>query len=244
METTFRFILILLLFHASAVPAFSQSGTSGYLDNALKYNRLLMEKTGEGVYKLVGPYKVIGTSYLFGEKARGDLFTPEAKAFNIYLSYNTYNQEVDFYSSSNPDKALTKEPGSVDSFFISSNAELGLDQPIKFVYGALIGSSDKSYFKEIFSGPRCSVYKKYHSDLGYVSSNYVQSELRQFDLLYDYYYTDNGKKEMGLKKLKSNAISIVKELKEVKDLSTVLTNDAFSVNQEEALRKAFEYINQ
>ena len=34
-------------------------------DNALNYNRLIKEKTGDGVYKLIGTYKVVGTSYLF-----------------------------------------------------------------------------------------------------------------------------------------------------------------------------------
>jgi len=203
-----------------------------------------MEKTGEGVYKLVGAYKVVGTSYLFGEKTKGNIFTPDVKAYNIYLSYNTYNQEVEFYSSSNPDKPLIKEPGTVDSFFINPNAEMGIQQPIKFVYGANLGSSDKAFFKEIYSGKRFSVYKQYHSDLGYVSSNYVQSELRQFDLIYDYYYTESEKKEKGARKLKANVSNIIKEFKEVKDISGALTNAAFTFDQEEALRTAFIYLNQ
>jgi len=239
-----RFALTVFFTQVILVNAFAQPISSGYTDNALKYNRLLMEKTGEGVYKLVGAYKVIGTSFLFGEKAKGNIFTPDTKAYNIYLSYNTYNQEVDFYSNANPNQALTKEPGTVDSFVISSNEELGIGQPLKFVYGAVLGSSEKSYFKEIYSGKRYGVYKRYKSDLGYVSSNYVQSELRQFDLLYDYYYTDNEKKEKGVKKLKANVSSIIKELKDVKDISGVLTNEEFTINQEDALRKAFEYLHQ
>ncbi|MEO7984170.1 MAG: hypothetical protein ABI688_08815, partial [Bacteroidota bacterium] len=104
MKQIFHFFISVSFLLAAVVPSIAQAGSSNYIDNALKYNRLLKEQSGEGVYKLIGAYKVVGTSYLFGEKTKGDLFTPEAKAYNIFLSYNTYNQEVEFYSSSNPDK--------------------------------------------------------------------------------------------------------------------------------------------
>lgn len=212
------------------------------MDNALNYNRLIIAKTADGAYKLVGVFKVVGTSYLFGEKNKGNMFSSEAKAYNIFLSYNTYNQEVEFYSSGNPDKPLIKAPGTVDSFLIKENVSLGINHPLKFVYGSHLGSSEKSYFLELYAGKRFSIYKRYKSDLGYVSTNYIQSELRQFDLLYEYFYLDTAK--AGLKKLKPNTSSIIKELKNIKDISPVFTNDDFTRDQEAALRKAFEYLNQ
>lgn len=236
------FFLVALIITGLSVQA--QPGAPGYVDNALNYNRLIREKTGEGVYKLIGPYKVIGTSYLFGEKVKGSLFTQEAKAYNILLSYNTYNQELEFYSSSNPDKPLIKEPGTADSFSLTIESDPGTKEEIRFIYGSVLGSSDKVYFKQIYTGKRFGIYKRYRSELGYVSSNYVQSELRQFDLLYDYYYTDNEKKEKGTKKLKANVSNIIKEFKDIKDISTVLTNDSFNANQETALQKVFEYLNE
>jgi hypothetical protein len=123
-----RFILIaaLSIFTLSGVAQLQQN-----IDLAINHNKLLREKQGDGVYKLIGTYKVIGTSYLFGEKNKGNLFTPETKAYNIALSYNTYNQEVEFYSSSNPDKPLIKSPGEVDSFSFSANPELELPNTIR-----------------------------------------------------------------------------------------------------------------
>ena len=217
------------------------SGQSGYMDNALNYSRLIKEKTADGVFKLIGTFKVVGTSFLFGEKNKGNLFSPEAKAYNIFLSYNTYNQEVEFYSASNPDKPLVKEPGTVDSFIIHESISLGIIHPLKFVYGTHLGSAEKAFFMEIYTGGQFSVYKRYKSELGYVSTNYIQSELRQFDLLYDYFYADSSK--AGVKKLKTNVSSIIKEFKNIKDISPVFTSDDFTKNQEEALRKAFEYLN-
>lgn len=229
-------IAFILLFVGGATMA-----QSGYMDNALNYNRLLREKTADGVYKVIGNFRVVGTPYLYGEKNKGNLFSPEAKAYNIYLSYNTYNQEVEFYSTSNPDKPLVREPGTVDSFVIHDNIELGISKPIKFVYATHIGASDKFYYQEIVSGGRFSLYKRYKSELGFVSSNYVQSELRQFDMTYDYYYTDNTSK--GVKKLKATPGSVTKEFKNIKDVSGVATLDSFSMNPEETLIKVFSILN-
>lgn len=212
-----------------------------WTDPALNHNKLLQQQSGDGVYKLIGLYKVIGSSHLFGEHNKADMFATETKAYNIFISYNTYNQEVEFYSTSNPDKSLIKEPGTVDSFIIQQNIELGITNPLKFVYGSILGVKDKYYFQEIYIGKRFSLYKRYKSDLGYVSSNYIQSELRQFDLQYEYFYTDTENK--GVKKLKQNASNVIKEFKNVKDLSSVVNGDAFSANPEDVLRKAFDYLN-
>ncbi len=213
----------------------------GWTDPALNHNKLIQQQTGDGVYKLIGSYKVVGTQFLFGEHHKGDLFSTQAKAYNIFVSYNTYNQEVEFYSTSNPDKPLVKEPGEVDSFVIQQNIELGIANNLKFIYGTHLGTDDKYFFQQVYAGNRFSLYKRYKSELGYVSTNYVQSELRQFDLIFEYYYTDTNKK--GIKKLKSNASSVIKEFKEVKDLSGVVTVEDFDTNREAALQKVFEYLN-
>jgi|CXWL01.1.fsa_nt_gi hypothetical protein len=210
-------------------------------DLAINHNRLIREKTGDGVYKQIGIYKVVGTPYLFGEKNKGDLFSTGAKAYNIFLSYNTYNQEVEFYSTSNPDKPLMKEPGEVDSFVILPNTELGIIDPLKFIYGSLLNSTDKSYYQEVYAGKKFGIYKRYRSSLGYVSSNYIQSELRQFDLECEYYYTDDEKK--SIKKVKPNASNVIKEFKSIKDLSDIINNNAFTASPDDAFRKAFEYLN-
>jgi hypothetical protein len=136
---------------------------------------------------------------------------------------------------------LIKEPGSVDSFIIHEDISIGIIKPLKYVYGSLIGASDKFYYQEIYAGKRFSLYKRYKSDLGYVSSNYVQSELREFDLGYEYYYADS--KEKKVKKIKANASNVIKEFKDVKDLSLAVNNDAFTANPEEAMRKAFDYLD-
>ena len=237
MRTVTRLILV-LPFSIFCLNVFAQAPSS---DLALNHNRLLREKTADGVYKQVGNFKVVGSPYIYDEKNKGDLFSTEAKAYNVSLSYNTYNQELEFFSSSNPDKPLVKLPGEVDSFIIHSKIEIGLTAPVKFVYGSTIGSTEKSYFQVVYAGPKYSVYKRYKAELGYVSTNYIQSELRQFDMIFDYYYADIKKKTV--KKLKSNHSNVIKEFKGIKDVSGIVTNDAFSKNPDNALAKIFEYLN-
>lgn len=233
-----RFILT-LAFSAASLACLSQAQQN--IDLAINHNKLLREKQGDGVYKLIGTYKVIGTSFLFGEKNKGNLFTPETKAFNIGLSYNTYNQEVEFYSTSNPDKPLIKSPGEVDSFFFLANPELELTHNIKFIYGSHLSSTEKAYFMEVYAGRRFSIYKRYKSELDYVSSNYIQSDLRQFELTRDYFYYDSEKK--AIKKIKPNESNVIREFRDVKDLSGIVPADAFTTNPDGAFIKLFSYLN-
>jgi len=219
----------------------SQTAVPGYHDPALSRNKLLREQQGDGVYKLIGTYKVVGTPYLFGEKINGDLFTPAEKAQNLDLSYNTYSQELEFYSTANRTKALVKAPGEVDSFVLRQNEASGISEDRKFVYGKHAGSNEKSYFQVLHSGTRFSLYKRYKSDLGYVSANYVQSELRQFDLLYDYFYYDAENKKF--KKLKFNLKDIGKEFKGIKDITPLADRDAFHINPEPVVKRIFAFLN-
>jgi hypothetical protein len=210
----------------------------GWTDPALNHNKLLV---GNGTYVLVGHYKVMGSPYLFGEHSSGDLFSEKEKAYNININYNTYNQEVEFISTGNAGTPLVKTVGEVDSFILRQHIESGIMHDMKFVYGPLAGSMDKTYFLELAKGSRFSFYKRYHADLGYPSGNYSQAEVRQFDLLTDYYYYDAEKKTF--KKLKFNLSSIIKEFKGIKDITPVANSEAFSANPEDVLVKVAAYLN-
>ena len=76
--------------------------------------------------------------------------------------------------------------------------------------------------------------------LGYVSTNYVQSDLRQFDLLVDYYYSDNAKP--GLKKLKAFVESDQSKFKDIADLTEILNKEDFEKNTELALKRNFRIV--
>lgn len=244
MNFYFRLLFIVCLLAAIPDVSFSQSGfssTTGYVDPALSHNRLMREQNQEGAYKLIGTYKVIGSSYLYGEKHKGDIFSRDEKAYNISISYDTYNQQVEFYSTANTDKPLVKMPGDLDSFIIKRDSSAEISNDILFIYAPLVGSSEKSYLQVIQAGPRFGIYKRYKSELGYVSSNYVQSELREFDLNVDYFYYDSQTK--ALKKLKPNLGTIIKEFKSIKDVSPAADKDEFTADPDRVLMKIFLFLN-
>jgi hypothetical protein len=92
------------------------------------------------------------------------------------------------------------------------------------------------------TGPQAGIYKRYKADVAYVSSNYVQSELRQFELLYDYFVFNPATR--SLKKVKNSYNSLQKELNAISDVSAVFTSSAFSENPDLALKNAITLINQ
>jgi len=213
---------------------------ASYFDAAQAYNRLLIEKDN-GTYIRVSNYKVIGSPYLFGEKHKGSMFAPTEIANNIFLSYNTFNQELEFYTVANPDRSLIKAPGLVDSFKFQRNIGQGVAQELLFIYGPIIGANDKTYYQMVSQGNHFNLYKKYTGELGIVSTNYVQSELRQFNLNYEYYYTDAATK--AIRKFKVSRNAIIKEFKSVKNLSAEFDQESLNVDPENTLKGIFEFLN-
>jgi hypothetical protein len=213
---------------------------SSYFDAAQAYNRLLIEKNN-GTYMRINNYKVIGTPYLFGEKNNGDLYAKGENAQNIIISYNSYNNEVAFYPIGNSANALIKDAEQVDSFVLKPNGSAGIVENAKFISSEALGAKDKTFYLLMYEGPDFNLYKKYKSSLGIVSTNYVQSELRQFDLTYEYYYMNNKTKQ--LKKLKPSNNAALKEFKDVKDISSFLNENNITANPDIVLKAIFASLN-
>jgi len=218
-----------------------QPDSRGWTDPALNHNQLLKERLGDGTYIMIGQFKVIGSPFLFGQRHNADLFTPKEKAMGININYNTYNQEIEFFSTSNPTQPLVKEIGEVDSFSLRKDTTMRLFNDIRFIYGPLVGSSEKSYFQVLQTGETFSLYKRYKSELGYPSTNYGQSDLRQFDLIAEYFYYD--RKQVKFKKIKPNLSFLVKEFKSTKDITPVADKDSFLTQPEEVMIKIINYLN-
>lgn len=228
------FVFITLL----ALPILSVSQSRSYFDAAQMYNRLLLENENSVVQ--VGNFKVKGTPYLFGGRRSGQLFLRGKDGVKTFISYNTYDQLVEFSNNSETSAALYKPDGVLDSFSISANKDIGIINDVIFLKGSFIAASDSLFYQRLMAGKRFSLYKKYKSQLAIVSTNYVQSDLRQFDLETEYYYYDNTLKQ--LKKLKTNSNFIKKEFKQF-DLSTILDNPDFSFDLENSLFKVFSALN-
>ena len=82
MKYSIIFFFLLLGYSAS----FGQAAT--YSDPAQAYIRILLEKSGEGGYKQIGNFKVLGTSYLYGGNQFGDVFFKNGSAPEITAKSN------------------------------------------------------------------------------------------------------------------------------------------------------------
>lgn len=220
-----------------ATAGYAQQGS--YFDPAQAYNRLLIEKNG-GTYTQVGNFKVTGTSYLFGSKNNGDIYGPTETGKDVSLAYNSYNQQVEFFPAGS-NSSLVKEPGTLDSFVIHKNRDVNLETDIVFHYASQLGGKDKNYYQLVHRGKKASLYKRYTAELGVVSTNYIQAELRQFNILVDYFWVDSTGK--NLKKLKMNAKSLEKELGSIKSISSVIDPAGLTAEREKELVKIFEAVN-
>lgn len=233
----FKSLLIVVLFIQTT--GFSQQ--LSYMDPAAAYQRILLETNDKSSYQQVGTYKVIGSPFLFGAKLKGDVYTNKERAENITLSYNTYNQQVEAYQA-NQDKPIVLAAKSVDSFFLRASASKGFKEDLLFINIKLLDSSSNKFFVQLVApGKRFALFKAYRSDLGYVSTNYVQSELRQFDLSFEYYFIDTNKP--GIKKLKVTPNNLTKLFSEIADISAFTGSDEFKTDPEYTLKNIFAALN-
>lgn len=113
--------------------------TGSYLDPGQAYVKLLIDR-GSNTQQRIGIYKVKGTSFLFGEKLAGGLFEKGAKSDNIFLNYNTYNQQIQFYSSLNQVHPYGKDINLVASFTIKKDKVVQLTEDIHFINGRHINA--------------------------------------------------------------------------------------------------------
>ena len=207
-----------------------------YLDPASAFLRIYLEKGSEGTYQQIGNFKVIGTSYLFGEKLKGGIYTKTEKSEHVELGYNTYNQSLDV--KLNGVQSITKKAAEVDSFIIYANNSEFIKNDLLFYSSALVSPKSKDGFYQVIStGSKYNLYKGYTAALDIVSTNYIQSDLRQFTLEYNFYYTDNSTKDF--KKLKLSKKKIVDEMKSKMDVSIFLDEEELDKNPEIALKKVF-----
>jgi hypothetical protein len=212
-----------------------------YTDPGAGYMKLMLEKGSEGSYQLVGNFKVKGTSFLFGEKIKGSAYAGNDKSENINLSYNTYNQKLDI-SLNGSNTNFSKTPSELDSFILNKSGSQYFKEDLLFYSSKIVQPTFKDCFLQvIYHGDRFSFYKAYTSSLDYVSTNYIQSELRQFTLEYVYYYFDAQTK--ALKKVKLSRKRIADEFSDIMDVSSYLDDELFNSQPEKAMQIMFEALN-
>lgn len=189
-------------------------------------------------YQRIGNFKVIGNPNLFGGMQLGDVFFKNGTVKNIMVSYDTYRQQLTIHSGAE-EQALIDQLEQLDSFTLKANDTTFYNTDQKFMSASQFDSTKFVYVQRIVIGPRFTLYKAYQSSLSIVTTNYAQADLRQFDLNYEYYYTDV--KNPGFNSLKANSKGVKKEFNEVENISNIVEAAGFRFNghPEPSLVKVF-----
>ena len=193
-------------------------------------------------YYQIGGYKVKGNPYFKPEFILGDFFSGPETAKNIYLRYDIYNQKVEFISSANKDQILIKEAGDLDSFVIYKKENKAIVEDIKMVYAAFIGVAGKFYYCPMHKGEKYSLYKKFVSELVVPVDRTGNAESRVFETQVQYWYMDEKLKTF--KKVTATVAAVKKEFKDIRDLSEILKNGSMFKNPDNAMIRAFIYLNE
>lgn len=235
-----RYLLISLCFACYSHTTVAQAAS--YSDPAAAYLKVMLEKGGEGTYQQIGSFKVIGTSYLFGDKLIGNVYAGKEKSENVSLGYNMYKQELDLYTNPAANAKISRPAASIDSFVVFKSQSEFLTEDLLFYSSSLLQSDLKACFLQVVcKGKRYTLFKAYSAVFDYVSTNYIQSDLRQFSIEYNYYYLDMATRQ--LKKLKLSRKKMMDEFKSVKDIGPYYNNETFDLNPEQSLKTIFNVLN-
>jgi hypothetical protein len=227
---------------ASALLLIITSGYSqqlAYTDAGMAWNKLMLDKQG-GTYQQIGNFKVQGSAYLFGEQLKGDVYGHNMKGNDVAFKVDNYRQNLEITTATSG-QFMIKPVAEIDSFVLKADANTFFTQDLHFVSSRTIDSNQKPAFLQVvYRAPGYSLYKAYTTSLGVVSTNYIQSDLRQFDLNADYYYTSPN--SPGLKKLKATKAGVRKEFNNV-HAREVLDESNFATNPEKVMIEVFQKLN-
>ena len=176
---------------------------------------------------------------LFGGGQNGSIYAKNEFGGDVVISYNTFLQQIEFEVETK--EKMIKELMNVDSFILKSDGD-NIKEDIKFINAAHTPSDEKCFFQKVSEGLKFDLYKKYSSRLEIISTNILQSELRQFALSTDYFYLDKTKK--AVKRLKIGKSAIVKQFKEYKDLSFYVDDSNLNGDTENGLKEIFRILNE
>lgn len=212
---------------------------NSFVDPALAYNKVNGEKMDGVGYVNVGSFKVKGSPYIYGETLKGDVYHSGKIASGVVFKINNYSKELQV-TTDVPGKYFMVSIDDLDSLVLPAVKNEFLAADIKFISSKAKDAKLKCFLEPLQKGERYTLYKSYSTELAIPSDNYVQSDLRIFDLQVQYYYADN-QNPGSLKSVKANKKGLGKTFKGT-NASEILENIDMSGNQDLALTKFFTFL--
>lgn len=230
MKFIFSIVFLAIVF------SYASAQQQSFTDPAQQYNRLLIENNS-GKYYQIQNFKVIGTPYLYGGGNDGKVYTAKQSEGNI--NYNTFNQQVECVTEGKAAPEIL-DINSADSFLITVKTDM-FNGELKFVNASKWNFKNKFFIQEVAKMVNYTLYKKFFSSLEIVTTNYIQSDLRQFQLNFEYYYLENNKLE--LKKLKTTENGLKSEFSTKKNCIGNFDFSTITYEKENVLKSFFQVLD-
>jgi hypothetical protein len=190
-------------------------------------------------YKRIGAFKVKGNSLVLEGNNVSDLYSSLGPGANFPIVFDAYTQELSIMLE-NRKEVVKLTFDEVDSFIVKVDTDKKYAEPTTFVNAYKIDESKKLYLQKLTSGPKYNLYKSFFTELRPAAMDLAQTNVREFEIVYEYYYLSAGGKEFI--KIKKNAKSVKKLFEKDKDLIDKLEKN-FSQNFEATLVTFFDEIN-
>ena len=232
-------ILLTIFFSVFIVNSSLNAQAVSFFDAGQAFLKLNLE-INDQVYTRISQYKVLGTQYLFGKQVNGNVYTEKEVGNNVQLSYNTYDQSLEIPLSNG---TVKKTAAEIDSFTFVKDDKSFYKENYNFVSSNKYEPKNPFFLLKLVLGNKYEFYKKYYTLLGVVSTNYIQSELKQFDLKYEYYYVDLLSTDKKLQKLKTSKSSLKKTFSTSTQAMALLDSEGFDGNDENILKTLFIVLN-
>ena len=222
---------------AQARPAVEQAFTFSGAPQAYPGYQPILDNSGNSFIR-IGNFRVKGNPYLFTKNVDGYIFYG-GKGKAVELAYDTYAQQLDYYDSKTQKTGINKL-NDVDSFYIKGDGSL-VKQDLFFINARFVDPSKKFFLQKLFTGSNYNLYKLNKSALQIMSSNYIESDLREFSLNQEYFYTITGSKMM--KKIKLSAKFLHEEFENTSSKIPV-NDDELSADPDTVLKHFFSKLDE
>ncbi len=230
-------IILMAIVFLSSIAVKAQMAT--FFDPAVAYSRVLLEKGGKGTYIRVGNFKVTGSPYIYSETLKGDVYHSGKIAKDVVYKINNYAKELQI-ATDVPGQVFLVSIDDLDSLLLPAAKNEFLTADLKFVSSKTIDKSKKLFLQELQKGARFTLYKSYNTEINIPSDNYAQTDLREFNLVVEYYYTDVQDPGV-LKSVKPNKKWLAKSFKD-NNAVEILENVSLTGNMDLALGKFFNFL--
>lgn len=206
--------------------AFLSLQTYAQMDPIINYNTQMAENWA-GEYIRIGPYKVKGSLFLFGESLKGNLtYAGGKQVSDANILYDLYNQRAGL----DVKKDIFEADLPLQEFVVEVPEKYGQNNKLLFRNAAAYGDKIKGYFNVLDDGDKLVFLKLFKTKLLPDPTNTMDKETKLAEQYSEYYMYD--KATLELRKVKLKEKDILKSMGDDKQVAAYLSKKKLDLSKE------------